>query len=156
MPGKEDERVRLACLIAEQIKTLISSNSLIPERTGNDYVMRKISAGDFLILVQRRSVLFHEIIKACKKRGLPISGADRLKLMDEIAVKDLIALLSFLSSPQDDLSLATILKSPLFNWSEKELFDLAHAVSYTHLRAHETSQHLVCRLLLLLLSVISD
>ena len=126
MPGKEDERVRLACLIADQINTLISSNSLIPERTGNDYVMRKISAGDFLILVQRRSVLFHEIIKACKKRGLPISGADRLKLMDEIAVKDLIALLSFLSSPQDDLSLATVLKSPLFSWSERELFDLAH------------------------------
>ena len=126
MPGKEDERVRLACLIADQINTLISSNSLIPERTGNDYVMRKIRAGDFLILVQRRSVLFHEIIKACKKRGLPISGADRLKLMDEIAVKDLIALLSFLSSPQDDLSLATVLKSPLFSWSEKELFDLAH------------------------------
>ena len=126
MPGKEDERVRLAYLIADQINTLISSNSLIPERTGNDYVMRKISAGDFLILVQRRSVLFHEIIKACKKRGLPISGADRLKLMDEIAVKDLIALLSFLSSPQDDLSLATVLKSPLFSWSERELFDLAH------------------------------
>ena len=126
MPGKEDERVRLACLIADQINTLISSDSLIPERTGNDYVMRKISAGDFLILVQRRSVLFHEIIKACKKRGLPISGADRLKLMDEIAVKDLIALLSFLSSPQDDLSLATVLKSPLFSWSERELFDLAH------------------------------
>ena len=126
MPGKEDERVRLACLIADQINTLISSDNLIPERTGNDYVMRKISAGDFLILVQRRSVLFHEIIKACKKRGLPISGADRLKLMDEIAVKDLIALLSFLSSPQDDLSLATVLKSPLFSWSERELFDLAH------------------------------
>ena len=67
MPGKEDERVRLACLIASQINTLISSQSLIPERAGNDYVMRKIRAGDFLILVQRRSVLFHEIIKACKK-----------------------------------------------------------------------------------------
>ena len=65
-------------------------------------------------------------IRDSKKRGLPISGADRLKLMDEIAVKDLIALLSFLSSPQDDLSLATILKSPLFSWSEKELFELAH------------------------------
>ena len=126
MPGKEDERIRLAILIADQIHNLISSKSLIPERTGNDYVMRKIRAGDFLILVQRRSVLFHEIIKACKQKGLPISGADRLKLMDEIAVKDLIALLSFLSSPQDDLSLATILKSPLFDWSEEELFDLAH------------------------------
>jgi ATP-dependent helicase/nuclease subunit A len=72
--------------------------------------MRKIRAGDFLILVQRRSVLLHEIIKAFKKRGLPILGADRLKLREELAVKDLIALLSFLSTPQDDLSLATILK----------------------------------------------
>ena len=126
MPGKEDERVRLANLIADQINTLISSKNLIPERTGNDYIMRKIRAGDFLILVQRRSVLFHEIIKACKKRGLPILGADRLKLMEELAVKDLIALLSFLSTPQDDLSLATVLKSPLFNWSEKQLFNLAH------------------------------
>ena len=126
MPGKEDERVRLARLIADQIHNLIFSKSLIPERAGNSYAMRTIRPGDFLILVQRRSVLFHEIIKACKKRGLPISGADRLKLMEEIAVKDLIALLSFLSSPQDDLSLATVLKSPLFYWSERKLFDLAH------------------------------
>ena len=81
--------------------------------------MRKIRAGDFLILVQRRSILFHEIIKACKKRGLPISGADRLKLMEEIAVKDLIALLSFLSSPQDDLSVSHHIKVTLFNWRRK-------------------------------------
>ena len=125
MPGKEDERIRLANLIADQISTLISSESLIPERTGNEYVMRRIKPGDFLILVQRRSVLFHEVIKACKKKGLDVAGADRLNLMEEIAVNDLIAFLSFLSTPQDDLSLATVLKSPLFSWSEQQLFDLA-------------------------------
>jgi ATP-dependent helicase/nuclease subunit A len=70
--------------------------------------------------------LFREIIRACKKEKLAIAGADRLKIGAELAVKDLVALLSFLATPEDDLSLAVALRSPLFGWSEQELFDLAH------------------------------
>ena len=70
--------------------------------------------------------MFHEIIRACKAKGLPIAGADRLKVGAELAVRDLGALLSFLATPEDNLSLATVLRSPLFGWSEQELFDLAH------------------------------
>ncbi|MEX0364654.1 MAG: 3'-5' exonuclease, partial [Ruegeria sp.] len=91
-----------------------------------EFVRRKVRPGDFLILVQRRSDLFAEIIRACKSAGLPIAGADRLKVGAELAVKDLAALLSFLATPEDSLSLATVLKSPLFGWSEQQLFDLAH------------------------------
>ena len=45
---------------------------------------------------------------------LPIAGADRLKVGAELAVKDIAALLSFLATPEDSLSLAAALKSPLF------------------------------------------
>ena len=89
-------------------------------------IFRKVRAGDVLILVQRRSDLFEEIIRACKAKGLPIAGADRLKVGAEMAVRDLQALLSFLATPEDDYALAVVLKSPLFGWSEKQLFDLAH------------------------------
>ena len=82
-----------------------------------------------LILVQRRSALFAEIIRACKAAGLPIAGADRLKLGAELAVKDLAALLAFLATPEDDLSLAAVLRSPLFGWTEAELFRLAQGRS---------------------------
>jgi ATP-dependent helicase/nuclease subunit A len=75
--------------------------------------------------VQRRSTLFSEIIRACKKADLPIAGADRLKLGAELAVKDLAALLSFLATPEDNLSLAALLRSPLCGWTEAELFALA-------------------------------
>jgi ATP-dependent helicase/nuclease subunit A len=85
-----------------------------------------VHAGDFLILVRSRSRLFKEIIRACKQEALPIAGADRLKVMAELAVRDIIALLSFLSTPEDSLSLATALRSPLFGLTEQELFDLAH------------------------------
>ncbi|TNF58150.1 MAG: double-strand break repair helicase AddA, partial [Rhodobacteraceae bacterium] len=82
--------------------------------------------GDILILVQKRSGVFPEIIRACKALDLPIAGADRLRVGAEMAVKDLRALLSFLATPEDDLSLAVALRSPLLGWDEQALFDLAH------------------------------
>jgi len=83
--------------------------------------------------VQRRSALFSEIIRACKVQKLAIAGADRLKVGAELAVRDLGALLSFLATPEDSLSLATVLKSPLFGWSEQQLFDVAHRRTQEHL-----------------------
>ena len=54
-------------------------------------------------------------------------------LRDPVAVRDLAAILSFLATPDDDLSLATALKSPLFGWSEQDLFTLAHYRKEDHL-----------------------
>ncbi|MES0825515.1 double-strand break repair helicase AddA [Ruegeria sp. SCP11] len=127
-PGARHHTVILAEQVARSIKTMIATGETVPEdgKTPGSFVRRKVQPGDFLILVQRRSDLFAEIIRACKAEGLPIAGADRLKVGAELAVKDLAALLSFLATPEDNLSLATVLKSPLFGWSEQQLFDLAH------------------------------
>lgn len=121
--ARNDHRIVLAEKIASQIFDMVEFGS-IPDANGD---FRPIRYGDFLILVQRRSQLFREIIRACKSRGLPIAGADRLKVGAELAVKDLTALLAFLALPDDDLALAAALRSPLFGMTEGELFDLAHA-----------------------------
>ena len=121
---------RLAKSIAAEIKGMIKAGVQIPLGNADDPALsRPVHAGDFLILVQRRSELFGEIIRACKKAGLPIAGADRLKLGAELAVKDLAALLAFLATPDDDLALATALRSPLFGWTEAELYDVAQGRS---------------------------
>ncbi|QFT74655.1 double-strand break repair helicase AddA [Ruegeria sp. THAF33] len=126
-PGARHHTVILAEKVAQSIKDMIERGETIPEDgKSGQFVRRKVQPGDFLILVQRRSDLFAEIIRACKALHLPIAGADRLKVGAELAVKDLAALLSFLATPEDSLSLATVLKSPLFGWSEQQLFDLAH------------------------------
>ncbi len=117
----DDPDVVLANQIADGIARMIGAASPIPEGRA----LRPVRAGDFLILVQRRAALFHEIIRACKARGLPIAGADRLKVAGELAVKDLAALLSFLATPEDDLSLAVALRSPLLGWDEAQLYALA-------------------------------
>src|SRR5207248_4157074 len=57
---------------------------------------------------------------------VPVAGADRLRLTEQLAVQDLLALGRFLLFPEDDLTLATVLKGPLFEISEDELFLLAY------------------------------
>ena len=134
-PSPRHHSVILAERIAGQIKEMIDSGVTVPEDgpERGTFQRRPVHAGDFLILVQRRSDLFSEIIRACKAAGLPIAGADRLKVGAELAVKDIAALLRFLALPEDSLSLAEALKSPIFGWSEQQLFDLAHRRTEMHL-----------------------
>ena len=120
-----------AKVLAEQVATfvhgLIHSGETIPVTTGDGNIQRRaVRPEDVLILVQRRSDLFTEIIAACKAKALSIAGKDRLKVAAELAVKDVMALLRFLATPADDLSLAEALKSPIFGWTEQQLFSLAH------------------------------
>ncbi len=123
MPADNAAHVVLARRLARWLKARIDERTAIPDKNG---VLRPLNPGDALILVQRRNEMFHEIIRALKVEGLPVAGADRLVLTKELAVRDLLALASFLALPEDDLSLATALRSPLFGWTEAELFDLAH------------------------------
>ena len=65
-------------------------------------------------------------MRALKELGVPVAGADRMRLTDQLAVEDLMALGNFLLLPEDDLTLATVLKSPLFDWDDDLLYALAH------------------------------
>ncbi len=127
----------LAEQVADRIADMLDDDNpaLIPDREtpGAPFRMRPVRPGDIMILMQTRKPLFHEIIRACKKRNLPVAGADRLRVGGELAVRDLLALLSFLATPEDSLSLATVLRSPLGGWSEKQVFDLAHGRAEPHL-----------------------
>jgi ATP-dependent helicase/nuclease subunit A len=81
---------------------------------------------DVLILVRQRGPAFEAVIRALKREGIPVAGADRLVLTEHIAVMDLLALGDALLLPDDDLALATVLKSPLFGVTEDQLFTLAY------------------------------
>jgi ATP-dependent helicase/nuclease subunit A len=99
-------RQRLACHVADTLASWIGQR-LLPSKG------RPVEAGDILILLQKRGALFDALIAELRQRGIAVAGADRLKLQDSLAVKDLMALLQFCLLPEDDLSLACVLKSPL-------------------------------------------
>ena len=94
-------------------------------KVGDGARRHAITPGDILILVRQRGPLFEAVIRALKNAGIAVAGADRLILTEHIAVMDLLALADALLLPDDDLALATVLKSPLFGLDEDELFGLA-------------------------------
>jgi ATP-dependent helicase/nuclease subunit A len=100
-----------------------------------------LAASEVLVLVRQRGPLFEAIIRALKSEDVPVAGADRLVLTEHIAVMDLMALADCLLLPDDDLALASVLKSPLFGLTEEQLFDLAwnrKGSLRASLRAHAT------------------
>jgi ATP-dependent helicase/nuclease subunit A len=114
-------RVKLARKIAGAVRTWIDRR----DRVGDGDQRRPVRYGDILVLVRQRGPLFEAIIRALKNAGVAVAGADRLVLTEHIAVMDLIALADALLLPDDDLALATVLKSPLFGLDEEALFALA-------------------------------
>ncbi|MGC2409250.1 MAG: double-strand break repair helicase AddA [Methyloceanibacter sp.] len=87
---------------------------------------RKVRPGDILILVRRRDPFTAPMIRALKRARVAVAGADRMRLLQQLAVKDLVALADVLLMPEDDLALAIVLKSPLFGLDDGALFDLAY------------------------------
>ncbi|MCA3571818.1 double-strand break repair helicase AddA, partial [Bradyrhizobium sp.] len=114
--------VKLARRIQAEIKRLVTSGTM----TGSAGGRRPLRYGDMLILVRRRGNAFDAVIQALKHAGIPVAGADRLKLTEHIAIIDLMNLADALLLPQDDLALAVALKSPLFGLDDDDLFKLAY------------------------------
>ena len=124
-PPTESAGRKLARRIARSIKAMIGRGEAVLDRQ-NPKQSRPCVAGDFLILVRRRNALFHEIIRALKREGVAVGGADRLKLSEHIVFADLMALARFVRFPADDLTLASVLRGPFCDVDEESLFDLAH------------------------------
>jgi ATP-dependent helicase/nuclease subunit A len=119
--GHETGAAKLAAHIAKTIRGWIDDpNAILPARG------RRIRAGDVMILFRTRNALFRQVAKALKDQKIPISGADRMILNEQISVQDLFACAEFALQPLDDLNLACLLKSPLIGMDEDALFDLAH------------------------------
>ncbi|MBL8700264.1 MAG: double-strand break repair helicase AddA [Alphaproteobacteria bacterium] len=110
----------LARRIADTIAGWLDSGECLAEGEAS------IRAGDVMILVRRRNAFFVEMVRALKERHVPVAGADRLVLAEHIAVLDLVALGHFALLPEDDHSLACVLKSPLFGLDDDDLFALCH------------------------------
>ncbi|MEH2505152.1 ATP-dependent helicase/nuclease subunit A [Bradyrhizobium sp. AZCC 1578] len=113
--------VKLARRIQAEIKALVGSGAM----TGSKNDRRPLRYGDMLVLVRRRGNAFDAVIQALKHAGIPVAGADRLKLTEHIAIIDLMNLADALLLPQDDLALAVALKSPLFGLDDDDLFKIA-------------------------------
>ncbi len=111
-------KARLAARIAQFIKAELSSGVAVWDKDKKEY--RPARPGDFLILVRGRvGGLFDGILQSLKRENIPVAGADRIQLLDSLAVQDLLNLIRFALCPEDDLALAEILKGPFGVYTTK-------------------------------------
>jgi ATP-dependent helicase/nuclease subunit A len=117
---KQSPVARLAAQVVDRIAGWLNSGARLPDHD------RPIAPRDIMILLPRREPFGGEVIRQLKQRGVPVAGADRVRLTEQIAAMDLIALGRFVLQREDDLNLAALLRSPLCGISEDGLYALAH------------------------------
>ena len=109
-------------MIAKEIKHLISEKIAIAKNNCNE----TINYNDIIILLRSRThVADYE--RALRESGIPYIGANRGTLLESLEVNDMLDLLQWLILPFDNLSLAGILRSPLFSVSNDDLIAIKQA-----------------------------
>jgi ATP-dependent helicase/nuclease subunit A len=111
---------------------------------------RTTSYNDILILMRSRTHLA-DYEAALRDRGIPYLSLDRGTLLQSLEIRDLEALLVVLMTPQDNLSLAQVLRSPIFSVADEDLVRLSRASGGPWIdRLHDLSKdldadHPLCR-----------
>ena len=129
----DNPEVRLARRIATKIGVWLSSQTPEASDAWLPARGRRIRPGDIMIVVRSRRTLVDHLVSALKAHDIPVAGIDRMVLSDQLPVMDLMALGDFVLLPEDDLTLAVVLKTPLIGLSEDELYDLAYGRGDTSL-----------------------
>ena len=118
LSGQRSSRRQLARLVAEKIRTLLSD--------GSGPHLGCFQPNEIMILVRRRGPFVTDLLSELQERKIPVAGIDQIILTDNLAVMDLLSLGHFILNTNDDLSLAEVLKSPLCNFDDNDLFDIAY------------------------------
>jgi ATP-dependent helicase/nuclease subunit A len=109
-----------ATALADRIQQMVAEAPVLASTS------RPLTPGDILVLVRSRGALASLIVARLFAAGVPVAGVDRLHLHEPLAVQDLIAAIKFAVQPADDLSLASLLVSPLIGWDQDQLRSLAY------------------------------
>ncbi|MDX9689935.1 MAG: double-strand break repair helicase AddA [Alphaproteobacteria bacterium] len=119
----DDPAAEMAARVASQIRQWVERGlTVYDSKLGNN---RSMGYGDIMVLVQQRDRFVHHLVRELKNKHVDVFGVDRMMLTEQLAVMDLTALLQFTLLPEDDLTLACVLRGPLIGASEDEMMTLA-------------------------------
>jgi ATP-dependent helicase/nuclease subunit A len=123
--NRKTARVDEAHLIADQIEKLLNEPVLITEKDeNNNQYARPFQYDDVMILLRNRTHI-GEYESVLRDRGIPFIGSQRGSLLDNQEIQDLEKLLDSLITPYNNLAIAQVLKSPVFDASDEDLCTIA-------------------------------
>ncbi|MGC0372054.1 MAG: hypothetical protein DGJ47_000759 [Rickettsiaceae bacterium] len=105
----ESAKARLANKIAVNIKQMLEKKTIMPSTN------QPVRPEDIMILFRKRDDLVSEVIEALQSHGVSVSGLDRIVLKDNLSIQDLLAAARFALNPDDNLNLASLIRSPVID-----------------------------------------
>ncbi|WP_443112941.1 UvrD-helicase domain-containing protein [Herbaspirillum seropedicae] len=119
--GEEDDARRL--LEGQALaQALLKAYHEVPVVEGKG--ARSMRWGDIMLLVRKRTHLA-AYESALRAAGIPFISDKRGGLLESLEIADLIALLTFLITPNDTRALAHVLKSPIISATDDDLVQIA-------------------------------
>ena len=110
-----DEEEKEAAIMAKMVSAKIQN---LVEKEKRNY-------GDVMILLRNRTNKFlPELIKSFHQFQIPFTSISRIRFSASLLIQDLLAASKFALLAEDDLNLASLLKSAFFLISEEELLEI--------------------------------
>ena len=107
-----------AHLIANQIRDFIDNSQLVWDR--KQKIKREINYSDIVILL-RNMTASRQIFDVLTTYNIPVSIETSGNLLDEIEILTVISALRVIDNPYQDIPLVSVMRSPMFNFTETEL-----------------------------------
>ena len=110
-----------AKFVANRIKKLIDSKfKVFDKKVG----YRDITYKDIVILLRTTSGVASVFEKELADFGIPVFSDSSADYLNSIEIQTVIAFLKVIDNPTDDISLVTVLRSPIGNFNDNELVEI--------------------------------
>ncbi|MDR0903868.1 MAG: UvrD-helicase domain-containing protein [Ruminococcus sp.] len=108
-----------AIAVAERIREMLHNGETV--KIGNDY--RRCKPSDFCILMRDRK-LFSVYEKALRSLGIKASKESTDTFLSSYEIQVLLNLLRVIDNPKQDIPLASVMMSPMFDFSSDEMAEI--------------------------------
>ena len=131
----DDRHYADGCRVAQHIQNVLAQSIAVTPHRTLDY-------SDVMILMRSRTHA-EAYERALRDHHIPYLGIERGTLLDTQEAQDIVALLTTLAIPYDNLALVNVLRSPIFSFSDDDLIALAAQQSgaYWHARLEALALH---------------
>ncbi len=113
----ENNAVAEANFIADYIERTLKKEAFLKDENGG---LRKAGFNDFCVIMRSPKNKIKDYVSVFKQRGIPVSTPAQ-KFSESTEIIDALSMLKSINNFNDNLSIAALLKSPIFRFNENEL-----------------------------------
>ncbi|MBX3043199.1 MAG: UvrD-helicase domain-containing protein [Candidatus Kapabacteria bacterium] len=124
-------------LTADYIQNIIKGKSVLKIHNGSEYINPNYK--DIAILCRKKSSI-QKLSKVFIEKKIPYSIVSGKGFYQTQEISDFLSLLNFITNQNDDIGIAGVLKSPMFNLNDGELMNIARQKGSTFFEKFKSYQ----------------